>query len=234
MNKPILYVVGTIFLAAVAIQAYPLFVTSEVTKTDDLDNLISRDLPGWSSQELPLGETEEVRNTVERRLNFDDYFSRVYRSGETQVGVYIAYWEPGKTAVRMVGAHTPDTCWVQNGWVCTDRESNVQKEVGNTDLKPGEFGIYEIRDNVQHVLFWHLVGDRVYGYEQEDSHNRFATLHDMINFGLNQRQEQYFIRISSNRPFSEIWDDAGFQQLMQDIGNLGLKFDGEDVDDHTI
>ncbi len=234
MKYPILIVVGAIFLVAVAIQAYPLFVTSEITKTDSLDNLISESISGWSFRELPLAETEEARNTVERRLNFDDYVSRVYRSGETEVGVYIAYWEPGKTAVRMVGAHTPDTCWVQNGWTCTARESDVRKEVRNVDLKPGEFGVYEIRDHVQHVLFWHLVGNRVYGYEQHDSHNRFATLQDMMQFGLNQRQEQYFIRVSSNRPFEEIWDDPGFAQLMEDIAALGLKFDGNNFDDHTI
>ncbi len=234
MKNPVLLVVGTIFAIAVAIQAYPLFVSSEITKDKPLGELIAAEVPGWRSVELPLAETEEARNTVERRLNFDDYISRVYRSGETEVGVYIAYWEPGKTAVRMVGAHTPDTCWVQNGWACTDRESNVLKGIGETPLKPGEFGVYEIRDTVRHVLFWHLVGDRVYGYEQQDSHNRFATLQDMWNFGLNQRQEQFFIRISSNRPFSEIWDDPGFSQLMADIAALGLKFDGENIDDHTI
>ncbi len=234
MKRPIFIIVAAVFLLAVAMQAYPVFVTSEVTKTDKLDNLISENIPGWRSQDLPLAETEEARNTVERRLDFDDYISRIYRSGETEVGVYIAYWEPGKTAVRMVGVHTPDTCWVQNGWTCTDRESGVSKEIGDTSLKPGEFGTYQIRDHVAHVLFWHLVGDRVHGYEQQGMHNIFAPLHDIVNFGLNQRQEQYFIRVSSNRPFSEIWDDPGFAQLMQDIAALGLKFDGQDVDDHTI
>ncbi len=234
MKNPVFIIVGAIFLVAVAIQAYPLLVNSEINKTKPLDELISHDLPGWSSMQLPLGETEEVRNTVERRLNFDDYFSRIYRSGDMEVGVYIAYWEPGKTAVRMVGVHTPDTCWVQNGWACTERESDVRKEVREVSLKPGEFGVYEIRDTVRHVLFWHLVGDRVYGYEQQDQHQILAPLQDMMNFGLNQRQEQYFIRISSNRPFQEIWTDPGFTRLMEDIAALGLKFDGENVDDHTI
>ena len=234
MKKPVYFVVGAVFLLAVAMQAYPLLVRSEITKMESLEDLISRDLPGWSSVDLPLAETEEARNTVERRLNFDDYVSRIYRSGELEVGVYIAYWEPGTTAVRMVGVHTPDTCWVQNGWTCTDRESGVLKDVGNGYLKPGEFGIYQIRDHVQHVLFWHLVGKQVYGYEQQDIHNVFAPLQDMMQFGLNQRQEQYFIRVSSNRPFEEIWNDPGFARLMEDIAALGLKFDGEDVEDHTI
>ncbi len=234
MKKPLFFVVGAVFLLAIAMQAYPLLVRSEVTKTDSLENLISKDLPGWSYMDLPLAETEEARNTVERRLNFDDYVSRIYRSGDTEVGIYIAYWEPGTTAVRMVGVHTPDTCWVQNGWTCTDRASGVLKDVSGGQLKPGEFGIYEIRDHVQHVLFWHLVGRQVYGYDQQDIHNVFAPLQDMMQFGLNQRQEQYFIRVSSNRPFEEIWDDPGFAQLMEDIGALGLKFDGENVEDHTI
>jgi hypothetical protein len=62
-------------------------------------------------EDVPLAQTEELVNTVEGRLRFDDVISRLYTSGSNQVGVYIAYWEPGKVPVRMVGVHTPDTCW---------------------------------------------------------------------------------------------------------------------------
>lgn len=173
-------------------------------------------------EELPLGQTEEVVNAVESRLRFDDVLSRVYTNGNTQVGLYIAYWEPGKMPVRLVGVHTPDTCWIQNGWTCTERESNVAKQVAGQPLKPGEFGIYETEYHRQHVLFWHIVGSRIHTYEQQGMHALNAAFQDIRQYGLNQRQEQYFIRISSNRPFAEIWDDPGFAQLMEDVASLGL------------
>lgn len=222
-KKILLYSLAGLLVFAIALQIYPFLVRAEVTKTDSLENLVSAELPGWIMEELELGQTEEVRNAVERRLRFDDVISRVYSQGNTQVGVYIAYWEPGTMPVRLVGVHTPDTCWVQNGWTCTDRESNVTKAVGGSTIKPAEFGVYEIETNRQHVLFWHLVGDRLHTYEQQGMHSLSAAFLDSFQYGLNQRQEQYFIRVSSNRPFNEIWDDPGIQQLMSDIAALGLK-----------
>jgi len=34
--------------------------------------------------------------------------------------------------------------------------------------------------------------------------------------------EQYFIRLNSERPFEEIWDDPGFRSLMEALARLGL------------
>ncbi len=232
MKKFSLYAIGLVLLAAVLLQGYVLFSRPEVTKQGELEELIARDIRGWTVEDLPLGQTEEVINQVEGRLRFDDVISRVYRSGDVQVGVYIAYWEPGKMPVRLVGVHTPDTCWIQNGWSCTERESNLQKEVVGQNLKPAEYGIYEIESAVQHVLFWHIVGDRIHTYEQQGMHSLTAAWEDIFRYGLNQRQEQYFIRVSSNRPFEEIWFDEGFRELMGDIAGLGLFMEeGEDTPD---
>lgn len=222
MKKLLLYLVGLVLFAAVLLQAYAFTIRPDITKEEKLDDLISTHLPGWTMEELPLGQTEEVVNAVENTLRFDDVISRVYTSGLNQVGIYIAYWEPGKVPVRMIGVHTPDTCWIQNGWSCTERESNLRHNIGGKELKPAEWGIFETEQHRQHVLFWHLVGARVHTYEQQGLHSLTAAFQDMLQYGLNQRQEQYFIRISSNRPFGEIWDDPGFIQLMQDIGELGL------------
>lgn len=232
MKKTILSFVAFVLLIAVLLQGYSLTLNPEVKKEGKLDDLISSHLPGWTMEELPLGETEEVLNAVENALRFDDVISRVYKSGNTQVGVYIAYWEPGKMPVRLVGVHTPDTCWIQNGWTCTERESHVNKRVVDQDLKPAEFGIYETEYHRQHVLFWHLVGSRVHTYEQQGMHSLTAAFQDIAQYGLNQRQEQFFIRISSNRPFEEIWHNAGFSQLMKDIAALGLK--AEDMEPMTV
>jgi len=222
MKKPHLYLVSTALLVAVLLQGYSLTLNPEVRKEGDLEDLISTHLPGWMVEDLPLGQTEEVLNAVEGRLRFDDVISRIYTNGNNQVGVYIAYWAPGKMPVRLVGVHTPDTCWIQNGWNCTERVSNSPRDVVGQTLKPAEFGIYETKLHRQHVLFWHIVGSRIHTYEQQGMHSLTAAFQDIRQYGLNQRQEQFFIRISSNRPFEEIWDDPGFVQLMKDVAALGL------------
>lgn len=228
MKKFSLYALAVILFAAAAIQVYSLLIQPEVTKEGELEELVSKSLPGWSVEKLALGQTEEVVNAVESQLRFDDVISRIYRNGDTQVGVYIAYWKPGKMPVRLVGVHTPDTCWIQNGWTCTKRESNIERAIVGENLKPAEYGIYETEHHLQHVLFWHLVGSRVHTYEQQGMHSLTAAWEDIFRYGLNQRQEQFFIRISSNRPFDEFWNDRGFRELMQDIADLGL-VEGEDA-----
>lgn len=218
----LLITIAGVLLLAAAIQVSPLLFPAVITKAEPLEELISEQIPGWTAEEIPLGQTEEVRNAVLGTLRFDDHLSRLYRRGYSQVGVYIAYWKPGTMPVRKVGVHTPDTCWVQNGWTCSARESYVQKTVAHRQMKPAEYGVFDLDASRQYVLFWHLVGDRVHTYDQQGMHSLTAAFQDTVQYGLNQRQEQFFIRVSSNRPFEEIWDDPGFQQLMNEIAELGL------------
>jgi hypothetical protein len=172
-----------------------------------------------------LGETEETKNAVANILQFDDYFSRSYRSGSIEVTLYIAYWKPDKVPPRAVGVHTPDTCWVQNGWTRLSRAHAVPLADLESALKPAEFGTYSLRGHKQHVYFWHLVGGKPYSYNQEGLHSLTAGLSDMANFGLKQRQEQLFIRLAANVPFADLAKNPGYQQLLSTLGKLGLRQD---------
>tara|TARA_B100000989_G_C19460832_1_gene436127 strand:- start:249 stop:962 length:714 start_codon:yes stop_codon:yes gene_type:complete len=229
MQKPqrlLTWIIGFSVITLIALVCLQLFLQLEAsntpTKTALLNELIPANIPGWSSQDVPIAETEELRARVSSFLNFDDYLSRYYTQGENHIGVYIAYWSPGKVPPRLVGSHTPDTCWVQNGWTSTFRDYNIQKSINDTPLKPFEYGSFEKDETSENVFFWHLVGDQAYTYDQENLHNLFAIFKDIKTFGLNQKKEQYFIRISSNLPLNTLWKDPGFQDLMKHIANLGL------------
>ncbi len=176
---------------------------------------------------MPLAETEELQNAVESQLRFDDAISRVYQQGATQLILYVAYWSPGKEPIRLVQNHTPDRCWVSNGWTCLDEEYAVTKEVPSHDvaLKPAEWRIFQHGRNneeVQHVLFWHIAGDDVVIYRKQEVMDRTAALKDMFRFGLEQRREQFFVRLSSNAPIERIWDDPGVAQIVSDLADLCL------------
>lgn len=188
-----------------------------------LSEILPIDLLGWSSRELPLGETEETKNAVANILRFDDYFSRSYRLGTSEVTLYVAYWKPDKVPPRAVGVHTPDTCWVQNGWKRLARAHGVPLSMPTgRALKPAEFGIYSLRGNTQQVYFWHLVGGNPYFYEQEGLHSLTAPLQDLATFGLNQRRDQLFVRLASNVPLEQLRMDPGIIRLMEALASLGL------------
>jgi hypothetical protein len=175
--------------------------------------------------DVPLAETEEGRSAVEGILRYDDFISRSYRRGQTEVTLYIAYWLPDRMPPRMVGRHTPDRCWIQNGWTCDQRTRAVTLQGSrHTTLQPAELGVYTLRDRITlHVAFWHLVGGKAYAYGPEQSDMvALAPLSDLRTFGLNQRQEQLFIRVASNQKFEDFWRDPGFQQLLRSLEDLGV------------
>ena len=98
-----------------------------------------RTLPGWSGRDEPLGPSEAVRGAVERNLNYDDYVFRIFEQRGTRFGIYVAYWAPGRMPVNKVASHTPDRCWVENGWHCeTTRFGDVLTAAGAPRLRAGQ------------------------------------------------------------------------------------------------
>jgi hypothetical protein len=213
---------GLLLCAAVGVQLYRTSTTGDYEAPLQLNRTLPLELAGWTSHDLPLAETEETKNAVANILQFDDYFSRIYRSESIEVTLYVAYWKPGKIPPRAVGVHTPDTCWVQNGWTRLSRAHAVPMAGVERAFQPAEFGTYSLRGNTLQVYFWHLVGGKTYSYEQEGLHSLTAPLQDMATFGLNQRRDQLFVRLASNVPFDQVWRDPGFARLLEALSKLGL------------
>lgn len=66
----------------------------------------------------------------------------------------------------------------------------------------------------EYVAFWHRVGDDVVSYRTQGKPPWYAALGDMLRRGLDQRQEQFFIRISSNRPIEEWPEMEAYRQVV--------------------
>ncbi len=212
-----------LLVVSVAWQLYASKRPSLSRPAPDLTKNIPAALPGWSYRELPLAETEEMRNNVIHALQFDQFVSRSFTRGAVIVTIYAAYWRADKVPPRAVGVHTPDTCWVQNGWTRLDRAYAVQLTTKpGTAFKPAEYGVYTAGHGRQHVYFWHLVGGTAYSYRQEGLHSLTAPLQDLLAFGVTQRREQLFVRLASNVPFDQVWRDPGFTVLLESLGRLGV------------
>lgn len=213
------------------------FHPAEITKKEPLAESISAGIPGWDSRDLPLAATEQVENAALKKLNFSDHVYRSYTRGNLRVSVYVAYWEPLQMPVRQVGSHTPDVCWLLNGWECTDKEEDVFLTLDDTVLKSTEKRSYAINGSEEYVLFWHLINGKAFkAKNQMGMWDRWNMLTDHFRFGLNQKPEQYFIRLSSNQPFEKFWNNSAFEELMDEVVRaVGLAVpEGEQPEAYTL
>lgn len=207
----------------VVLRAYfGLVPPPEPTLMQPLSEIMPSKFPGWKIEDHDMAESEEASSRVSEFLNFDDAIFRTYTNGDTQIGLYIAYWTPGKASYRWAGAHTPDTCWVQNGWTRSKREYSIPFKCENKAFEPAEFGVYQKANIEQKVFFWHLVGGKAYSYKQQGGHNIFSSLIDIRNHGLNLRKEQFFVRLSSNKDLAELKSSAAYNEILGALLKLGL------------
>lgn len=223
--KKIIFIVGFITLAsALGLRGYfTLVPPPEATLYQQISEIVPSKLSGWTIKDLDMAESPESSARISEFLNFDDALFRMFTYEDTKVGLYIAYWSPGKASYRWAGAHTPDTCWVQNGWTCTDREYSVPFQHGDAHFQPAEYGVYEKNATAQKVYFWHLVGGEAFSYKQQNGHNIFGALLDIKHHGLDLRQEQFFIRLSSNQSLEKLKKTPGFKQILDSLVVIGLE-----------
>jgi hypothetical protein len=223
MKKLLLIFATAALLGGLSLRVYFAFVPPpDPTLESQLSYIVPEELNGWKIIDQDMAESPESSERISDFLNFDDALFRIFKKGDTFVGLYIAYWLPGKASYRWAGAHTPDTCWVQNGWTRLDRKYCIPFQNEETPFEPAEFGIYEKDGSAQNVYFWHLVGGEAFGYEQEGGHNIFAALLDIKKHGLNLRDEQFFIRLSSNKKIDELKKLEGFKQILDSLNEIGL------------
>jgi len=223
MKKLLFIFAAAALLGGLSLRVYfALVPPPEPTLDDLLSDIVPEELNGWKIIDQDMAESPESSERISDFLNFDDALFRIFKKGDTFVGLYIAYWLPGKASYRWAGAHTPDTCWVQNGWTRLDRKYCIPFQNEETPFQPAEFGIYEKDGSSQNVYFWHLVGGEAFGYEQEGGHNIFAALLDIKKYGLNLRNEQFFIRLSSNKKIEELKKVGGFNQILDSLNEIGL------------
>lgn len=158
---------------------------------------------GWRSDFRPLAETPEGARAVADILAYDDAAFVEFSNGVTRISAYVAYWQPGKTSPRAVARHTPDRCWILSGWECSRRATNrgIATRSGKP-VMPAEERTMHLSGHSENVLFWHLVGGRAVSYPSEVP-PWHAVVTDLWRMGLQLRQEQFFIRLSSPAPVDQ-------------------------------
>ena len=193
-------------------------------------------IAGWTRQEIPIAGSSAALASAQGILNFSQAKQILYTRGGVQLLVYVAYWEPGKVSVVDAGSHNPDSCWVNNGCVRTERLYAVPGRIGERELLPYESGQYIVPNGgKQNVAFWHLVNGQPNRYEEQQAGWRNGLIgrlerlplvwQDIRTYGLNQKNEQMFIRLSSNLRIEEMMVDPGNRTLWESFEKLGIYAD---------
>lgn len=224
MKNVILLFIAACLLAVLGFRSYfSLVPPPEPSLKEPLAEILPKQLAGWQIEEHDMADSPEASARISDFLNFDDAIFRTYHRGDTYVGIYVAYWKPGKASYRWAGSHTPDTCWVINGWTCSERKYSVPFEQHGKIFEPAEFGIYEKNGIVQHVYFWHLIDGKSNSYKQKKHSYYLNALKDIQKHGLNQRKEQFFIRLSSNQEIETLEQLVGFESINEALWGLGMQ-----------
>ena len=232
--KKTLLIAGFLFTALLAALIVYVEVFADRTRHFDkpLASVVPDKVEGWEVKDLPLAATEGLLEQVNKVLRFDDSVQRVYRKGDLEVIIYAAYWSPGKVTTADAGTHNPDSCWVAAGMKRSEGLYSQPGMASGRELLPYEYGVYSKDRYRTSVMFWHLVQGEPQHYEaqQEGWRNGITgrlerlplVLSDMKKYGLNQKREQLFIRISSNKPIPSLMDDPAFDNLLRSVSGLGI------------
>ena len=200
--------------------------------TGDLNQALP-EVPGWVRREIPIAGSSAAMASAQGILNYSQAKQILYAKGSTQILVYVAYWEPGKVSVVDAGSHNPDSCWVNNGCVRTERVYSVPGRVGERELLPYELGQYILpQGGKQNVAFWHLVNGEPNRYEDQLAGWRDGLIgrlerlplvwKDIRTYGLNQKNEQMFVRISSGARIEDLFADPANRALFEALARLGV------------
>ncbi|HUR59619.1 MAG TPA: exosortase/archaeosortase family protein [Opitutaceae bacterium] len=138
-----------------------------------------------------------------------------------EVTLYLAYWPAGQAPVSLVAIHTPDACWPGAGWTpLKTRESRMVLTAGERRMADAEYRLFKTGDYPQHVWFWHLYDRSPIVYR--DPYSPVALLRIAWRFGFRHDGDQVFVRVSSNRPWSDIAGEPLLAQFFARTQALGL------------
>lgn len=226
MKKLVLAFFAALLLLAFGFRVYSsLQPRPEPTLSIPLAEVIPAEIPGWKVADIPLGPTESVAERSEEVLQFDDYVQRAYQQGPITFTVYVAYWEPGAMPIRQVNTHTPDVCWIANGFTCTERDFARVKPWSGGQLQPAQAGTYENRlEQSTYAYFWHVVDGQAHWHKGDGgSRTPLAFFVDSFQrYGFDTFREQFFIRITSDRPLDQIWNTSAMQAVVDRLADLCL------------
>lgn len=182
----------------------------------DPEDVLARQLPGWT-QRTSTG-LEQFAGT----LGTDKLVERTYASASqrTMVSLYVASWPAGGSTPAQVALHTPEVCWPSSGW-------RLLPESLPGPVPPGAQAraFQSPSGEKQYVFYWHLYDGLPVANFNPRAPFEMMTL--ALRYGFRAPAPQAFLRISSDRPWSEIRHDAPVLHALDKLGISGLSAEAQ-------
>ncbi len=195
---------------------------SPSTPPPALETLLPATAPGWKVR-TPT-DLYQFAGILQTTHLLQRTYLRARPDGSTvDLTVYVAYWPAGQTSVSRVASHTPDACWPGSGWTAdmTVSQHRESPPLDGLALAPAEYRLFQNEQGYpQHVWFWHVFDGRVIDYR--DPYSLPALLEIALHYGFRRQGSQYFIRVSSNRPWTELAGDPLVREIMTNLKTTGL------------
>ncbi len=212
---------GSLVVAAALVFIFVQNTRSSVrrdTPGPDLLTLLPTSVPGWQVKTTNLYEFRGILQT--------NYLAqRQYLKGSgselEEITLYVAYWPAGQVPVSQVASHTPDACLPGSGWtVLPVAQPRQQLLVNNRTLFDAEYRLFKSGNYPQHVWFWHLYDGRPISYR--DPYSASELLKIAWRYSFRRAGDQFFVRLSSNRPWSDIQGEQVVADFFAQLRPLGL------------
>lgn len=194
-SKRSLILAAAVLLVAIGVSAVvALTAQSPAPLAIKVGEAFPSNIAGWTSRDLPLGPTEVAVEASKEILGFDDHINREYSNGAVTVGVYIAYWKPGKITARMVRGHIPDNCWVAAGWQMSMPADPHFQLLPGLELERRSF---MTAGQTQDVAYVQVVGGEVHAFSKAKATGLVDDLMHYWDWDSAGQKDQFFIRIST-------------------------------------
>lgn len=188
------------------------------TPAPDLLALLPESAQGWQTRTTDLFA---FRGALQTDHLAQRNYLRDSDTGLTEIIIYVAYWRAGQAPVSLVASHTPDACWPGSGWQAVPTpETRSSLVVGGRPLAAAEHRLFEADKRPQHVWFWHLYNGAPISYR--DPYSAIELLRIALRYGFRREGDQMFVRVSSNRPWSQIAQEPLLADFFQRTRPLGL------------
>jgi len=225
MKKTFIFV-GLVLIIAIGFQFFGLASKRKNLEAKTVGEFIPREIPGWTVEDKPVADSPEMQKVVNQVLNYDDAVFRIYRKGGKEISVYVAYWLPGKIHPTGIDAHTPDVCWVANGWEMQKMSALASQREGADEIAVPNYRKFKVGAQSLSVVYWHFNGVKL---RQSDSvrvsklsfestvMRRVKQIYGDI---VAPAEQQVFMRISSNGDISSEFDELPVKSCLQFLARV--------------
>jgi exosortase len=189
------------------------------TAPPDLAALLPEPPPGWAARTPNLFAFSGTLQTS--HLAQRDYLEPLPGGSSRELIIYVAYWRAGQAPVSLVASHTPDACWPGAGWEAVAiPQTSIALSVNGRGLPEAEQRVFRSGGLPYNVWFWHLHGGKPITFR--DPYSATELLRYSWRYGFQRDADQLFVRVSSNRPWSEIEQSPVLREFFERAARLGL------------